>query len=233
MLTVVQRGESLRLNGPEGTYSYYHPEHIFTGLGWDAESASLLLVRDTVSSILLLGLGGGTVARQCRKLFPKASIVGVELDQDVIDLAYRSFHLRSIRLKAVKMSGEEYLKKTARKFDAIIDDMWLPHCPEQKPVLTDPDWSRRVFSRLNRGGLYAVNLYARSESRYHASPAVKRLAGTFSMLREVRPGPGETTVIAAGSDLCTPRESRSRLRRLPPEVAHALGHVSFHTIHPG
>ncbi len=232
MLTVVQRGKSFRLNGPEGTYSYYHPQHIFTGLGWDAESASLLLARDPVNSVLLLGLGGGTVARQCRKLFPKASIVGVELDQDVIDLAYRSFDLRSIRLKAVRMPGEQYLRKTSRKFDAIIDDMWLPDCPDQKPVLTDPDWSRLVSSRLNRGGIYSVNVYARSESRYQASHAAKQLAGIFPMLREVRPGPGETTVIAAGSNLCTPQESRSKLRCLAPEVAGALGHVSFHTIRP-
>jgi spermidine synthase len=230
MLTLVQRGKSRRLNGPEGTYSYYHPKHIFTGLGWDAESASLLLARDPVRSILMLGLGGGTVARQCRKLFPKASILGVELDEDVIELAYRSFDLRSICVKAVAMPGEEYLRKTSRRFDAIIDDMWLPHSPDQKPVLTDPDWSARVFSRLNSGGIYAVNLYSRSESRFQASQAVKQLAGIFRTLREVRPGPGETTVIAAGSNLRTPRESRSRLRRLPPDVADALNHVSFRTI---
>jgi spermidine synthase len=199
-------------------------------LGWDAETASLLLAKNAVGSLLILGLGGGTVARQCRTLFPDAVIVGVELDQRVIDLAYQRFALRSTGLKVIAMAGENYLRKTNRTFDAILDDMWLPHHPDQRAVLTDPEWSKLVFSRITPRGMYAVNLYSRSESRNQASGAVNRLRSTFPTLCEVRPGPGETTVIAGGRNLCTPRETRAKLRSLPPSLAAALAHVSFRTI---
>lgn len=229
-LRLIRHGKALRLRAPEGTYSYYHPKYLFTGLGWDAQTGSLLLARRAIRSILILGLGGGTVARQCRALFPDALIVGVELNRRVIDLAYQPFALRSTDLKVVIMAGEKYLRKTNRRFDAILDDMWIPHHPDQRAVLTDPEWSKLVFSRITPGGIYAANLYSRSESRYQASGAVNRLASRFRTLREVRPSPGETTVIAGGRNLYTPRETRAKLRNLPPALAAALAHVSFRTI---
>lgn len=63
---LTRQGEAVYLDAPEGTFSYYHPREIFTGFSWDALSASPLLARRRVESILILGLGGGTAARQCR-----------------------------------------------------------------------------------------------------------------------------------------------------------------------
>ncbi|MFN0140382.1 MAG: spermidine synthase [Pyrinomonadaceae bacterium] len=228
-LTVVHHGKAVRLKAPEGTYSYYHPAHVFTGLGWDAQTSSLLLT-DRIDSILILGLGGGTVARQCRTLFPNALIVGVERDRRVIGFAFRKFALGSINVKVVAMNGEAYLRKTAHRFDGIIDDMWLPNSPDLKPVLLDRRWPELVRSRLTPRGVYAVNLYNRSEYPSHVKTARSRLTGTFPSLREVSPGPGETTVIASGVSLSTPREARSRLRQLPTTLAQNLNHVRFRTL---
>lgn len=230
LLTLVRQGKAHRLNAPEGTYSYYHPERLFTGLGWDAQTASLLLASRVVDSILILGLGCGTVARQCRAIFPEAQIVGVELNPKVLELAYRKFALGSVGIEVEATAGQTYLRKTPKLFDAIVDDMWLPLAADAKPVLIEPDWAQLVQSRLSRDGMYAVNLYSRQESRYEARLAAKRLALVFCSLREVRPGPGETTVIAAGLNLTTPRQARARLRHLPKELAADLAHVSFHTI---
>ena len=228
-LTVVHHGKSVRLKAPEGTYSYYHPERVFTGLGWDAQTGSLLLAK-RIESVLILGLGGGTVARQCRALFPKAFIVGVERDQRVVTLAFQQFALASAGVKVVAMDGGNYLRETNLKFDGIVDDMWLPNSPNLKPVLTDPMWGRLIRSRLTRCGMYAVNLYCRSESSYQVRTAISRLSRDFPALREVRPGPGETTVIACGIRLSTPREARARLRQLPTSLGHDLSHVRFRTI---
>lgn len=230
LLTAVHRGKAYRLKAPEGTYSYYHPQRLFTGLGWDAQTASLLLAKRTVSSILILGLGCGTVARQCRALFPTAVIAGVDLNREVLDLAYRDFALGKIGINVVAVSGQAYLTETSLKFDAIIDDMWLPSAPGAKPVLVEPDWPQLVNSRVSSKGIYAVNLYSRTESRWEARTAVKRLAGEFCALREVRPGAGQTTVIVAGSNLSEPREARAKLRRLPAVFARGLSHVKFRSL---
>ena len=55
---------------------------------WDAIAAPILwLPESRRRRILILGLGGGSIARIARALAPKAEIVGVELDRDVVRLA--------------------------------------------------------------------------------------------------------------------------------------------------
>lgn len=227
MIRLVQRGKSVRLQAPEGIFSYYHPNHLFTGLGWDAQTASLLLMKRTVRSILILGLGGGTVARQCRAVFPEAAIVGVDIDRKVIKLAYEHFDLGSINTEVVALSGQHYLRTMRRRFDAIIDDMWPPEPFSPKPALTESDWLTLIRSRLQHDGVYALNLYSRQENPRELAIASRRLRTRFPDLREVCPGPGQTTVIAAGSDLRLPRQAYARVRRLPKHCASGLNHVKF------
>jgi spermidine synthase len=230
LLKVTQRGRAYRLRAPEGTYSVYHPERLFTGLGWDAQTASLLLATQPVQSILILGLGCGTVARQCRALIPESHIVGVEINPVVLDLAYRNFALGSLGIEAILNSGQSYLKSTDQIFDAIIDDMWMPSASDLKPILIENDWARLIKSRLSQTGLYAINLYSRRESTSEARLAVNRLRKEFSLLREVQPGPGQTTVIVAGQILSSPKAARAKLRSLRPTFASDLSHVKFRSL---
>lgn len=221
----------MRLLGPEGTYSYYHPDILFTGLGWDAQTASTLLSRRPVKKVLILGLGGATVARQCRVLYPHAEITGVEINGAVINLAYKYFDLDSINVVVVNTSGQDYLKKTRRRFDAIIDDMWWPKLHSPKPIYVEPKWVELVRSHLGPDGLYAINLYSRTLDAYEVTTAIKLLKPYFEELREVRPGPPqETATIVAGFNLCAPREARAKLQLLPPSIIRGLQHVRFLTI---
>jgi spermidine synthase len=230
LLRLIQRGKSVRLQAPEGTFSYYHPDKLFTGLGWDSQTASLLLVKRPVRSILILGLGAGTVARQCRAIFPQSSIVGVDNNEKIVCLAYRHFDLRSTNMEVVISSGQHYLKNTRRKFDAIIDDMWPLKPFSPKPALTESGWPTLIKFHLNPDGVYALNLYSRGESSFEVQSAIQRLSTHFSMLCEVQPGPGETTVIAAGFNLRRPAAARAALRGQPKSIAAALRHIRFRTV---
>jgi spermidine synthase len=229
-LRLLRRGKTVLLEAPEGTFSIYHPDRPFTGFGWDAQTASLLMIKHSIRSVLILGLGGGTVARQCRMLLPSAKIVGVEIDEWVLKTAYDYFELNAIEVTTVMMPGQTYLRKTRRRFDAIIDDMWLPKPRSPKPVLVEPDWINLIARRLRAGGVYTANLYSREENPAEVTIAIKRLNSLFPMLREIRPSLGPTTAIAAGFSLRTPREARSKLRFLPEPLASGLKHVSFRTL---
>lgn len=227
-LRLVQSGKARLLVGPEGMYSYYHPDRVFTGLGWDAQTASTLLLKRPVQSILILGLGGGTVARQCRALYPVADIIGVDINEGVIKWAYDHFNLSSIGVRPFVSSGQDYLRDTASRFDVIIDDMWWPALHSPKPVHTEPGWAELISSRLNEGGMYAVNLFSTAEDPDEVADAIKRLKAHFTSLREVLPRPPEeTAVVVAGRDLHTPREAGAKLRRLPKPLADGLQHVRF------
>ncbi|MBV8857942.1 MAG: hypothetical protein JOZ02_13490 [Acidobacteria bacterium] len=220
-------GRSVKIVAPVGTFSYYHPQQPFTGYGWDTQSASLLLLKREAASILILGLGGGTAARQCRLMFPRAAIVGVDSDERVIELAYRHCDLASSGVEVHVTTGPRFLRKTRRRFCAIIDDMWPPAPGGPKPIFGEPDWARLVKSRLRPWGLYAVNLYSRQADAREATAAVSTLAPHFRELREVRPGLGPTTLLAAGDELLPAARARERLARLPRRWAAGLSHVKF------
>lgn len=229
-LRLLRRGKTVRLVAPEGTFSIYHPNRPFTDTGWDAQTASLLMIKHTIRSVLILGLGGGTVARQCRMLLPSSEIVGVEIDECVLRTAYDYFELNSLEVTTVAISGQTYLRNIRRRFDAIIDDMWLPEPQSPKPVLVEPDWINLIDRRLKAGGVYTVNLYNRRENPTEVTTAIKRLSSLFTTLREIRPSLGPTTAIAAGFSLRTPRETRTIMRCLPEPLASGLMHVSFRAL---
>ena len=67
--------------------SFYREGELATRCVWDAIAAPLLwLPPRRRRKILILGLGGGSVARLARAIAPEAEIVGVELDRQVVEL---------------------------------------------------------------------------------------------------------------------------------------------------
>lgn len=227
---IVRQGRAVRLEAKQGTFSYFHPDRLFTSSSWDALSASLLLVRRPLRSILILGLGGGTTARQCRALWPSLEIVGVEIESEVLALARRHFDLDSIGVRTVRASGQKYLETTRRRFDAILDDMWALEPARLKPFRTEPDWARTVADRLLPGGVYSLNVYRRREDAAELPEAISLLRRAFPDLAEVRPPNGPTTVLAGGLGLRSTRRARRALRRLPAALASGLRSLRFRTL---
>ena len=74
-------GERVDLEVEGATFATWHPKLVMTGYSWDALAVAALLRGDgPPTSILTLGLGGGTVTRQLRMLLPDVRLVGVEID---------------------------------------------------------------------------------------------------------------------------------------------------------
>jgi hypothetical protein len=105
--------------------------------------------------------------------------------------------------------------------------MWMPDPQIPKPILSDPGWIDLIKSRLRFNGLYAVNLYSRTEAPREVSTAVARLRTRFPDLCEIQPRWGQTTVIAAGRDLHSPREAHVRLKQISQRWSKGLEGLRF------
>ncbi len=226
-LRLSRSGRSVKIIAPIGTFSYYHPQQPFTGYGWDTQSASTLLLTRDPASILILGLGGGTVARQCRLMFPQAKIVGVDSDPRIVEMGYRNCDLGSSGVEVHVTTGSQFLRKNRQHFCAIIDDMWPPEHGGHKPIFCEPNWPRLIRSRLKPWGLYAVNLYSRRAHAGELKSAIRRLGPHFLEMRELRPGLGPTAVVAVGDELLTAKRAGARLAHLQNDCAEGLSHVKF------
>jgi spermidine synthase len=122
---VVQGGKrTLRIDGSYA--STWQPGSETTGSVWDGIAAGLLaLPAERRRSVLLLGLGGGSAARVVRAVAPRARIVGVEIDAEVVAAARRWFDLDALGVEVVVDDAARYLARTRRRFDAVLEDVFV------------------------------------------------------------------------------------------------------------
>lgn len=75
-----------------------------------------------LKSVLIIGLGSGADAMDMYR-YTNASITGVEIDPDVVQVAYKYFNLpHSNRVKVVVEDGRYFLRTNTSRYDMIIMD---------------------------------------------------------------------------------------------------------------
>lgn len=96
---------------------------------WDSGIKNLSSIIHHPSSILILGLGGGSLAKLLNKYFPKAKIIGVEIDPIMIDLGKKYLELDKIKnLKIIIDDATAYLPSAIHhklKFDLVFVDLYV------------------------------------------------------------------------------------------------------------
>lgn len=137
-----------------------------------------------VSHCLILGLGGGTVAKLVNKFWPKARIVGVEIDPVVIKLGKKYFDLDKIpNLKIINADAAAWVKKDG-KFDLILIDIYLA---DQIPQSCETEeFLKRIKELLSPAGLAIFNRLFYKEKKKEAEIFIKKLGKIFSQISSVR-----------------------------------------------
>ena len=108
------------LNTKNANYSYGSLQRI---LKFGLEKIDL----KNVNSILLLGLGGGSVIETLRNDFGYSkSILAVEIDPVIIDLAKTEFHLKeNENLDIICDDALDFISSNTQHFDLIIIDLFI------------------------------------------------------------------------------------------------------------
>ena len=74
-------------------------------------------------SILHIGLGGGSIVRWLYQEFPNTNQTIIEINSDVIEVAYRFFELpEDKRLQVINADASQFITKISEKFDLIFLD---------------------------------------------------------------------------------------------------------------
>ena len=219
-----RRGRALRVDGT--TASFYRPGRVATGSVWDAIAAPLLLLPPRRRrAVLILGLGGGSVARLARALAPDARIVGVEIDAEVVRAARRWFDLDAIDVEVVLRDAHDYLRRCRRRFDAVIEDVFVGRgrAVRKPPWLPSPGLALAA-SRVRRGGVLVSNALdeaggvARELCRLYPATLRIDIAGYDNRIFVGRAGPlsGRALRAAVAADpALSETTGRLAFRRLP------------------
>ncbi len=148
---------SLILNDGHAVHSVYDPDELLTGGPWDYFMVAPLLVDDVAPrDALLIGLAGGTVARQLTAAYGPIPIEGVEIDPEIDEVAREYFALGDLdNVDVVIADGRYALKTSDRQYDLIgVDAYRQPYIPFQ---LTSREFFQEVSAHLRPAGVVVVN----------------------------------------------------------------------------
>jgi spermidine synthase len=176
-IQVVQEGTrtELILNEGEAIHSIYDSQTLVTGGPWDymviansfrpAQAAEV-----QPKNVVILGLAGGTAARQYIAAFGSGvDITGVEIDPEILNVAHRYFHLDEPNVHPVVADARYWLDTHAGKYDVIaLDAYQQPYIPFH---LTTREFFTGVRNHLSPGGSVVANV-GRTATDYRLVDAI-------------------------------------------------------------
>jgi spermidine synthase len=195
-----------------------------TGSVWDALAAPLLALPPARRrAVLVLGLGGGSVARLVRAVAPRARIVGVERDREVLRAARRWFDLDALGLELRCDDARDYLVGERRRFDLIVEDVFVGRGrAARKPGWLPEPGLRLAVGRLTPGGVLVAN------SLDEAAAVLGRLTALLPHCIELRIEGFDNRIVAASDRALDARRLRRALAR-DPVLAATLPRLRLRT----
>lgn len=119
-----------------------------------------------MGSVLLLGLGGGSVIETLRNDFDyKKSVVAVDIDEKIIDIARNEFNLKDDKhLEIHCRDAFVFMQNNGRKFDLIIIDLFID-TEVPTPFLTIPFWENVLNAASGKGNILFNATLGQTKSR--------------------------------------------------------------------
>ena len=144
-----------------GVQSILMKDEGLTGMYYDyAMAAPLMTGREKPSdcNTLILGMGTGTYAHQCRAYYGDMPVEGVEIDEKITKLARAYFELPE-DVKVTTYDGRAYLNAIDEKYDVIMVDAYQDiTIPFQ---MSSTEFFALVKDHLTENGVMVVNMNMR------------------------------------------------------------------------
>lgn len=106
-------------------------------------------------TVLMLGVGAGTIARMLLEKYPQAKITGIEISQEVVNAAIEHLDLGSVNMKLIIADAFEYVFENSDKYDLILVDLFDGYNFPLKCLM--PKFIKRLQELLNKGGKLCIN----------------------------------------------------------------------------
>ncbi len=144
----------------QSSMQLYSP--LYLCLSYTRAMMTPLLFRDPPENVLLVGLGGGSLAKYLHHKFPECHIDIVEQRQKVYQLAVEHFHLpQSSRLSIHIEDIYKFLdrhKESQHHYDYILIDAFCEKGLASS--VTSTEFIPQIFNQLNHQGILSINLWS-------------------------------------------------------------------------
>lgn len=195
-------------------------------LSYTRSMMGFLLFYDRPKSVLMIGLGGGSVAKFIYHRMPWALLRVIELSERVLTVARRYFEIPQDdeRFAVILGDGAEFMARPGTSADLIMVDGYDGESLVEG--LASSEFYRDCHERLNKGGMLVVNLWGGDRA---FNETLKRIEAAFPAGALCLPAekPGNVIVFGfhgpAGNVAWATLEQRAR----GLEVHYALEFIRF------
>lgn len=151
----------LRLNEGQGVHSVWHPDELDYHGPWEQFLAAPFFNSPPydlrqVSSMAIVGLAAGTVARQATAVFGPIPIDGYEIDPKIIAAGQEYFDMNMPNLNPIAQDGRWGLDHSQRRYTIIAVDAYRP--PYIPWHLTTQEFFQIVHDHLTQDGAMVINV---------------------------------------------------------------------------
>src|SRR5579872_1090704 len=161
-----------------------HPDRLL--LAYTRKMMAFLLFNRTPERILLLGLGGGSLAKFCYRRLPGAAVTAVEVSADVIALR-EEFRIPpdDDRFRVICTDGAAYVARLGRPKDVIL----LDACDREglAPELDALEFYQNAHSLLSPGGVFVANICGDLNACTAHVDKIRTVFGDEILTLQVRP----------------------------------------------
>ncbi|MBR6402124.1 MAG: fused MFS/spermidine synthase [Eubacterium sp.] len=216
-----------------GVQSIYKKDKVLTGMYYDYAMAAPYMAgiyeKKKPLRVLILGMGTGTYATQCRRYFGDMYIEGVEIDEKITALAHEYFELPD-DIKVTTYDGRAYLealssgkkeKTEADKYDVIMVDAYQDiTIPFQ---MSSVEFFSLVKEQLVPDGVMVVNMNMKSDVNGGINEYLSdTIAQVFSEIYTVDVTGNTNRELFAGSDPEMFSRLKANLDKEQNEELHAM-----------
>lgn len=118
------------------------------------------LINPDIRSVLMIGLGGGTLPKRFVRDYPQVKVDAVEIDPDVIKIAARYFDVHpGPRLAIHQADGRLFLRRSEKQYDLIVLDAY--YADTVPFFLTTREFFEIARDRLTPKGVFVNNVVGR------------------------------------------------------------------------
>ena len=167
-----------------------------TGMYYDYALAAPLLTGN--KRILILGMGTGTFAEQCKKYFPDSRIKGVEIDEKITALAQKYFDLPA-DVEVLTYDGRAFLQSDKNIYDVILVDAFQDISPPFQ--MSSTEFFSLVKNHLSENGIMVVNMNMRASGAGNINEfLIDTIGKSFSALKIIDASGVTNRVLFAAAD---------------------------------
>lgn len=183
-VVVVRKGERVEVVYDHIIHSEIFDGRVFTGQYWDYMMAAPALFKK--SRVLVMGLGGGTVPYQMKKVFGgRIDLDVVEKNQKMIELS-RVFLPGKLNMNVINAEAIRYIKGVRSAYDIIISDIYVGgKIPEELFMDKNAEYFNMA---LKKNGILIINYALTVDSLARKSELVRKLGRFFKVYQMSYPG---------------------------------------------